>query len=512
MNKVTVIKNKIHIKLIGWRENLLNKISETENFIEYKYVIEFYSKDELLNLQDQILKVFAKKNKSDSATLELLDKSLDDQIFYEQEIEAIDFTSLLDGIDEDSDEFRLVLMIKKNSFSIYSLEKFLENIKGLEFKNILNNFNRFTHDQNAPEYLSIKELDLQLISTLCSAEENKIYRTRYIALMGDSVNAFGFPVHSLLPNDFNFNYSGRKDISDNFKTLFDSLEKLKGLLSLFFLCDFIELDNNMIKIKLNNTYSFHYNFDFFEFSFSSQQVIDELFEIYQWVYDNSNTEHVHDKLELARIQVAKNLFLNGNTINLKNYNIVNNLNSMYKIYLKENVNQYIEATNKVAEIVSEMNYKQGEITSSFTNSLKTNSTLLIGFFISLVVYNNLAAGETSIFNNSNFILVVLFTIISTASLILSFLQVNRNLKRTTDYFDKQKEIYLHLFSKDDINQLFSDEYLEKIKSNVEFERNLYTGVWISELILILLISYTATFHPTLLPQVVEYLKPISEKK
>src|SRR5690606_3562758 len=134
------------------------------------------------------------------------------------------------------------------------------------------------------------------------------------------------------------------------------------------------------------------HFNFANFSFSSNKDIDELYKVYRWVYNNENKENILEKLELARIQIAKNLTFENNCFKIKTENIMSNLRSMYKIYLKENVDKYIEATNKVAEIISQMIFRQNEIISSFTNSLKTNSILLISFFISLVVYNNLAAG------------------------------------------------------------------------------------------------------------------------
>ncbi|MFD2133299.1 hypothetical protein ACFSKI_18970 [Pseudogracilibacillus auburnensis] len=481
-------------------------MSIIENFNEFNYSMNFKTKLELLNMQNVIEVFLNTKHEKDLINIEIYDYSLADTVYNESNIDSFDFTSLSTNIDEDSEEFRLKVTIKKNNFSIYSAEKFLEHIDELEFKHILNNFNTFT--KTPPESLYIAEAKNQFHSTLFSDAKSKINREKYISQMGDAVNAFGFPSHSLLPNDFDLNY---KDLSgENYDTIriFKFLKQLQGLLSLFYLSDFIELEKNKITLKINNTYTLRSHFDFGELSFSSFKVIDELYKVYRWVYENENNENIQDKLELARIQLAKNISFEDNCFHIETENIMSNLQSMYKIYLKENVDKYIEATNKVAEIISDMTFRQNEITSSFTNSLKTNSTLLIGFFISLVVYNNLAAGETSIFNESNFLLVILFTIISGVSLALSHRQVNRNLDRSIGYYNKQKEIYQHLFSKDDIKKLFSIDYIDTLEKNVKTDRNLYTTVWILELITIFSASYIATYYPSFFMSVIKLISKL----
>lgn len=473
-----------------------------ENFDEYKYSFNFKTKIELENKHDIIEEILKNKHVTDLININLYDYSLDETVYDEQNSDSFDFTQMLTNMDDDSEEFRFKVTIKKNNFSIYSIETFLDYIDKLEFTHLLNNLNMFTI--TPPESLYIAEVKRHFHSSLFGDEKDNINRIEYIENMGDVVNTFGFPSHNLLPNDFDLDY---KDISDeNYDTIkiLNFLKKLQGLLSLFFLSDFIELDKSKIIIKINNTYTLRSHFDFKKLTFSSFKIIDELYTIYQWVYENENSENIHDKLELARIQLAKNISFENNCFHLKTENIISNLQSMYKIYLKENVDKYIEATNKVAEIISDMTFKQNEITSSFTNSLKTNSTLLIGFFISLVVYNNLAAGETSIFNNSNFLLVILFTIISVISLILSFRQVNRNLNRTIDYYNKQKEIYQHLFSKDDIKQLFSSDYIDSIEEHVKVDRNLYTRVWIYQLIIIFFATFIATYFPSFFVTIIDF--------
>lgn len=465
-----------------------------ENFKEFKVIKSFQPKD-LQKIQEEINGFYRSKYKKDVVNIDIYSELKDEFFYNKAKIVDTDIKSITKVIDEnhidEEDNLKLTLTIKKNNFSIYSMENFLQHIKSLEFNHIINNFNIYT--QINTDSLYIVQDNIELKSTLFGNSNKDIDRKKYIKQMGDVVNTFGFPSHFLLPNDFDFNYMDITQKNKNITELIDYLKKLKGLLSLFFLSEFIELENNNITIKINNTYNLNAHFNFANFSFSSNKDIDELYKVYRWVYNNENKENILEKLELARIQIAKNLTFENNCFKIKTENIMSNLRSMYKIYLKENVDKYIEATNKVAEIISQMIFRQNEIISSFTNSLKTNSILLISFFISLVVYNNLAAGKTSVFNESNFLLVFLFTIISVSSLCLSYRQVKQNLNRAIKYYNKQKEIYEHLFSKDDIEQLFSNEYIDTMENNVTNDLKLYTKVWIFELILIFSISGIVTY-------------------
>lgn len=63
------------------------------------------------------------------------------------------------------------------------------------------------------------------------------------------------------------------------------------------------------------------------------------------------------------------------------------IQSNYNLYLKDNVKDYLELKNKVAEFISDIVSKTGEYATSLLDKFKSNLIAIFGFIFSVILAN-----------------------------------------------------------------------------------------------------------------------------
>ena len=67
--------------------------------------------------------------------------------------------------------------------------------------------------------------------------------------------------------------------------------------------------------------------------------------------------------------------------------ILASIQSNYNLYLKDNVTQYLEMRNKVAEFISDIMSRTGEYATDLLDKFKTNIIAVFGFLFSVILAN-----------------------------------------------------------------------------------------------------------------------------
>lgn len=107
-----------------------------------------------------------------------------------------------------------------------------------------------------------------------------------------------------------------------------------------------------------------------------------LYKIYDWIYSGGSSI---DKAIIARNIIC--LHCKYEPLLKVDTKILASIQSNYNLYLKDNVTQYLEMRNKVAEFISDIMSRTGEYATDLLDKFKTNIIAVFGFLFSVILAN-----------------------------------------------------------------------------------------------------------------------------
>lgn len=395
--------------------------------------------------------------------------------------------------DDDIAELKVSYSKKnKSEFNIYSPSCLYKYLEGLSFFHFYNAINEKITTSNLIKINSYENLffNTTLFYTTSTSPSHKNITQRQSILENWSffTNIQGIQNPKLLPTDFTCDNSyATTPFMNKIITFFNEFSKI---LSFMFLSDVVKVDNNSLIFKINSHNRLNLKINFKETELIN---FENLLPIYKWVYTDQGTFLADDKIVFTKDQLSRKTFLNSNNQIEVKHSTFPSILSMHRIYLKENANQYIETTNVVSELISKLNIQQKEIQNSIINALKTSSSIFLSLFISLLVFNSLSTTPNQVFNENNFYLTLLFALLSLITLLVTRHQLNMDLKAAIENFDNTERIYTNIFSENDLKTLFDPSYTKEFRSNIEHSRDLYSWIWLIEVVLVVIVVSILTF-------------------
>lgn len=407
--------------------------------------------------------------------------------------------------DESKFEFKLTVykQIVNNIVSIYDLSKYVEYLKELSLEGVLHVFESYrVGDINDITYFELLNEEnifnteiFHFTSRINSVvSKTKVDRIKIFESQKLISNYSNYSNYLFTPNDFYLTGSAPDDLNDIF-------EKLCTLLSLVFLADISNFeDKNSIYFRING-------YKMIQTKINYQHMKDnnfkEVYEIYSWVYNEGN---LSDKVGLARNIISLN-FTESILINDSTYA---SILSGYEIYLKKNIEQYIEVKNKVSEFLIDLSNKSSSIVTSLANSIKNNTLLFITYFISIVIFNSLSSNKDKIFTSETEIVSYGILLISLLFLVVSYYYALLEKKRFMSQYQNLKKLYNDILDENDINRIFKEDmgYAEDLKF-INSKINIFTLVWAFEILAIFVIVFLSS-HPIPTELIVNTLRIIIE--
>ena len=316
---------------------------------------------------------------------------------------------------EDSYEIELILTKKteENKISVYFIDELAKYFNKEKINNLLS-----TIDKNKSKDYLIFEVFANFKSNFNSSYIFFIEHGQEIEINAPinrnernnsfKENAFVYNYSwKLLPDDF---YLTKRSLNIFFNDFFD---KSCSLLSLFFISNYSELRNEDIYFKINGykskSESFHLN--------DLVPNVNNIFNIYLWAYSERKC---FDKLGIVRNILTINVDNAGQIA--FNTEALNAIRSNYKIYLKDNVENYLKIKNSITEFVIDSASKIHILSESFLDSFRQNIFILLTFLVTVVLVNGLKDnGIEKIFSAT-----YLFVIISLASISLMWMKFSKN--------------------------------------------------------------------------------------
>ncbi|KYG92045.1 hypothetical protein A0U40_03650 [[Bacillus] sp. KCTC 13219] len=376
-----------------------------------------------------------------------------------------------------------------NSINIYNINCFFSYLKSLSLEQLLYVFSGYT--KNPQKILlcfnEYKEaiFTTNLFSTVVNEKDilNQI-KTERLDNLNLLTNTSGISKLNYIPEDFRVTHYSEELIE--LKFIFD---QLSAILSVAFIADWSELTKEAFHFKILG----YKKLDILLASGDKVRNPEEFFKIYRWIFDNPNgTGTIEDKLGIARNIISRYLKFTAANLTLDEDAYLSILTS-YKIYLKENVEKYIETKNKIAELTTELASKTQEVNQLITNNFKQSNFTLLTYFVSLFIFNSVSFNQTTIFTKHTFVISLAVLLISGAYLFLTAYQFKKDIRANVRYFFSVKFIYKDFFDSAELNKLFNHRhFLYNIKRSSKLFK-VYMRIWIVELIILLIVSIALTF-------------------
>ncbi len=219
------------------------------------------------------------------------------------------------------------------------------------------------------------------------------------------------------------------------------------------------------------------------------------FKIYQWTYQGGS---ISDKVGLLRNVLSLNLDSNGRP--RYDNDAYESVLSGFAIYLKRNVEQYIETKNKLSDFLQNLSKEAVGNVGEYTDALKGTLGALITFFISTMILSAIGGkGLSGIFTTDITYLTYAFLAGSVVYLGLSLLILNRERKTIEGNYASLKGQYADILDPADLNRIFQSDQPLAISKEVKLRATWITAAWIMVTLILATVTFTLHRKQALLP-------------
>ena len=479
---------------------------ESEKITEVKYntisINNLSEAEDILNLIDELFNQLNKER--DKLFVKIYLNADKESIEYsndEKRKEVYDSISENIDVKELDDEVKIDLeIIKENkscTLSVYDLESFsnyisCENVSGEpKLKNIEECID-FSNSNLLFDYVQVFELindegnfyTDSFIFTKKGTEnvildsEGLVKNRKILINNRDLYCNFNYKIQTeFIPKDFFIKV--QEGIPSNLNNYFN---KMLISLSVAFMADYSTFKANSISYKMNGYRNIQKIIDMDsieDLPFKSK----EYFQISDWIYENKSS--ISERMGIARNVIT--LFVNGNDLFSINEKILPSIKSSFDIYLKENVDKYVEILNQVALLLNDIEKQSIEVADSFTKDFKNNCFAIITFFTTTILFNTLSTGKIeNIFSKDLTTITLGFLLISGIYWIISLFELSFKTKRLKNSYERNKNYYRPILDPEDLERIFNDgNYYDEDEKSIHRIRNLINFLWLSIIMILL---------------------------
>ena len=164
--------------------------------------------------------------------------------------------------------------------------------------------------------------------------------------------------------------------------------------------------------------------------------------------------------------------------------VIASIQSNYKLYLKNNVKEYLELKNKVAEFINNTLAKTGEYATALLDKFKSNLIAIFGFLFSVILANIVSDQPLdNIFTRQITVLMESVVLGSFVYLCICYGQFRFEVKKVYESYEYLKANYESILTVEDIREIFNnDKMLTTMKETIKRSEIFFVSVWIISLI------------------------------
>lgn len=382
------------------------------------------------------------------------------------------YDDFLLGVSED-DEISLSFFIDKkvvdHYFSIYNFESFVKDLKRRPKLEILKWFSTLMKNQNFLVFqvfdnsLTFTTNTMGFISNDDVVYNPKINRLEQINVCKETTSFYNMEQIELLPEDFIVEgFVNNCDLKD----LFD---ELATFLSLVYISSSTHINEELLSIKIDGQRTL-YN----EISIEKIKNNPKLITIYKWIYTDGNAV---DKSLIAHNIIS--LHCKHSSLLEIDEKTFDSIKSNYKLYLKNNVIQYLELKKELSTFIQNILSHIGDYATAILDKFKTNLLAIFVFLFSVVLTEIGSAQEyNDIFSRHTVYLIEIVLLGSLGYLVVCIIETCFKFNKTKDAYSHLKENYRDILSPEEIKEVFkNDSLFKKVKKSVKNGTIIWSLVW-----------------------------------
>lgn len=359
--------------------------------------------------------------------------------------------------------------VKNGVISIYDFSSFAQELSELPLESLLSSFSALLSESNQLIFeVFDKEILFKTKTMMFSSATQKVVldpfdREHRINVCSETTHFYEQAIYQVLPDDFHI------EINFEGNPLSEIFDKITHILSLIYLSSSASLNHEILEIQVTGQRTLE-----FQCQCATAIPNPELYKIYNWIYTGGNST---DKALIARnILCLHCRFSDIQKIDGKTFA---SIQSNYNLYLKDNVSQYIQLTNKLAEFISEEVAKTGDYAISMLEKFKANLLAIFGFLFTVVLANIVSDSplDNILTHDVTFILeAVLFG--SAIYLVVCVFETKYKMRRVYDSYNALKKNYSSVLTPEDINLAFDEDHLiTEMRNEVTKGMRRYTCLW-----------------------------------
>ncbi len=365
-----------------------NSFEITDAFLQTTVYIDTLYKDIDLNELYNILSCFPKR---DNVTLKY-------QFSYDETLVISNLDTNTENIKSKiadysqiylNDKISVIVDIKKSyqqGISVYSFDKFNEWLFSRDLFDVMKQFGEFFKYDNFLKFICFDlEGSLETNSIIFSSPEtgltidnNNLVRKDIINNSQKICNFYNQSEYSIIPDDFNIVIARNID-----SQVIEYYNKIKIILALIYISDFSNLKNELVELTIKGYRSCIYSISLKDYIYKEMQKT--LYDIYNWIYFGGN---IYDKAQLARNIIT--LHCKYSSILELDAKTLVSINTNYGLYLKENVNNYLNVKKEFMLFVQGNIQELNKAVNSFSSDLKKNFFAFFSFLATLIISSSFA--------------------------------------------------------------------------------------------------------------------------
>jgi hypothetical protein len=385
---------------------------------------------------------------------------------------------LLETLDDEIIDVRIHIdkNIKEDHFSIYSYKEFVNDLLSLSLEEVLVAFSNLLKGTSKYLYFDIYDTcEIFMTKTMFFIPNDKknfttdfFDRKLRLDKCKDTSYFYNLDRYELLPDDFKItvNYTNNP--------LTRIFQKLSMILSISFIASSAEIKKSKLTGIVNGQRSIEYVCDI-------EKVNDNntFYKIYDWIYTDGNAI---DKAIITRNVIS--LHCKYTSIMELDDTVIASIQSNYKLYLKNNVKEYLELKNKVAEFINNTLAKTGEYATALLDKFKSNLIAIFGFLFSVILANIVSDQPLdNIFTRQITVLMESVVLGSFVYLCICYGQFRFEVKKVYESYEYLKANYESILTVEDIREIFNnDKMLTTMKETIKRSEIFFVSVWIISLI------------------------------
>lgn len=392
--------------------------------------------------------------KRDTVTITLVNDSDDIVSFTNHQADNFDYSTLTNELlSEDNINVRIQIdkTVMDGKFSIYDYDSFVTDLLARSLIEIMKWFSMrltgqdklifevFDHDVSfSTRTIAFESSDDAIFTPMVS-------RSKRLSDCKDMACFYNMNTFEILPDDFII--QGIMRANNRLQTLFG---KLATILSLAYVSSSSSISDGIISLQITGQRTVTYDFKLVDIH------EDEKWQnIYSWIFTDGNPT---DKRLIAHNVIS--LHCRFETLLNLNGTVFEAIKTNYSLYLRNNVNQYLDMKRDIAKFIQNVVAQVGDYAIAILGKFKTNLLAIFGFLFTVVLTKIGSAQKwEDIFSLHTIYLIEIFVGGSLIYLIICLFETRYKLKKTKQGYEALKQNYEDVLSDREIKEAFKDDKL-----------------------------------------------------